>query len=447
MRRTSQQLREDAQRIWWAGVQAVQPQHLLPEYVTVTGDTLCVGDREFDLRSIGRIIIVGAGKAGASMTLALEETLGKEVLQAKKVDGWVNVPADCVQSTRCVHLHAARPAGVNEPTDAGVAGTKEILRLVGSLRSNDLCLCVISGGGSALLPAPVEGLSLQQKVELTRAISARGGSIEQLNAVRRELSEVKGGGLACACRAGHLVTLILSDVLGDDLETIASGPTIIRRPTPQAAVNVLHDLDLLNTPAGQAAQEVLGQVHSLSTESSTRVTNLLIGNNATAVDAAGIEAERLGYSHAMLSATGPEATAEEVAQWLAEMAQTMRGQEGPDCLISGGEPTVKLVPEAERGRGGRNQQLVLSALASLKDWQRLALLSGGTDGEDGPTNAAGAVVNEQIVREARRLGLEAEDYLSRNDAYHFFEPLDALLKTGPTHTNVCDLRVITVSSK
>ena len=177
------------------------------------------------------------------------------------------------------------------------------------------------------------------------------------------------------------------------------------------------------------------------------VTNLLIGNNATAVDAAGMEAEHLGYNHAMISATEPEATAEEVAQHLVEMAQSMRREQKTNCLVSGGEPTVHLAPAAERGLGGRNQQLVLAALCALEDWRHLALLSGGTDGEDGPTDAAGALVNEQIAEAARNQALDAAYYLKRNDAYHFFQQVGGLLQTGPTHTNVCDLRVLVVGEE
>ncbi|NOY29654.1 MAG: DUF4147 domain-containing protein [Planctomycetes bacterium] len=446
MQRSNQQLREDARRIWWAGVQAVQPKNLLPEFVRVEADVLWIDDKSIDLKRIERIAIVGAGKAGASMTLALEEVLGDRLLQEKNVSGWVNVPADCVQQTRKVALHPARPAGRNEPTAEGVAGTQEILRIVGELGPNDLCLCLISGGGSALLPAPIEGLSLATKGKLTREIAARGGTIEQLNAVRRELSDVKGGGLARACRAGQLVTLILSDVLGDDLEMIASGPTVERTPTPELALQVIEQLQLGNCSAGREVAALLRK-HPTNRilPATARVTNLLVGNNATAVDAAGIEAERLGYSHAMISANAPEATAEQVAQHLMELSKSMRSPGEPDCLISGGEPTVRLVPESERGLGGRNQQLALAALAATDDWHGLALLSGGTDGEDGPTDAAGAFVDEQIVQAARDKGLDPADYLRRNDAYHFFESIEGLIKTGPTHTNVCDLRVLTTS--
>ena len=447
MQRSQVQLREDARQIWWAGVQAVQPAQLIPEVVSVEGRTLTLGEHAVDLDSVDRIAVVGAGKAGAGMTLALEASLGEKLLDDNKVTGWVNVPADCVESTRCVTLHAARPAGVNEPRPEGVQGAEEILRLVGQLGPRDLCICLISGGGSALLPAPLEGLSLDDKIALTREISARGGTIEQLNAVRRELSTIKGGGLARACRAGRLVSLILSDVLGDDLEVIASAPTVVRQPTPELAVQVLEELQLADHSAGrevialleQRIRQAFGDV-----DASCEVLNLLIGNNATAVDAAGVEAERRGYSHAMISATESEGAAESVAQHLVEMAKSMRDNDGPDCLISGGEPTVQLADAAERGKGGRNQQLVLAAMSALEDWRGLAFLSGGTDGEDGPTDAAGAIVDEQIAALAKEKRLDLADYLRRNDAYSCFEQLDGLITTGPTHTNVCDLRVITV---
>ena len=455
MRRSPERLREDARRIWWAGVEAVRPARLVPEHFVVEGSTLWIGEREFDLDAIDRIAVVGAGKASGAMVVAVEQVLGEALIQQKKVTGWVNIPADCFEPTRAVRLHPARPAGVNEPTAAGVEGTREILELVAKLGPRDLCLCLISGGGSALLPAPLAGLSLETKVAITREIAACGGNIQQLNTVRRELSEVKGGGLARACRAGQLATLVLSDVLGDDLATIASGPTVPRRPTPEAALAVLADLKLLESVAGQEVARLLQQPRrqpgqqprdkDRSTASNSPPLNLVIGNNATAVDAAGVEAERLGYSHAMLSAAAPEGPAEEVARGLTATAESMRATPGPDCLISGGEPIVHLAPEGERGRGGRCQQLALAALESLPDWTDLALLAGGTDGEDGPTDAAGAVVDERVSATAREQGLDVADYLRHCNAYHFFEQAGGLIKTGPTGTNVCDLRVLCVS--
>lgn len=444
MRRNHKQLREDALQIWQAAVEAVKPHLLIPQFVGVDGDLLLLGDEEFDLRKIERICVVGAGKAGCETSVALEAALGEVVLREKKVSGWVNVPADCVRPTQAVQLYAARPAGVNEPTAEGVAGTNEILQRVSQIGPRDLCICLISGGGSALLPAPADGLDLETKLQLTREIAARGGNITELNTVRRELSRVKGGGLAEACPAGHLVSLILSDVPGDDLATIASGPTVPREPTPLAAVEVLVKLGLDSYPAGMKAIEILNKPR-LQKSSGCRVTNILIGNNATAVDAAGVQAEKLGYSHAMVSAREPEGSVEVVADKLAEMAEQMRVNDGPDCLISGGEPTMTLCDASVRGLGGRNQHLALTMLDKVNDWQGLAFVSGGTDGEDGPTDAAGGFVDEMVAAKATAINLDLDEYLSRNDAYHALERLNTLIKTGPTHTNVGDIRVVTVS--
>jgi glycerate 2-kinase len=446
MPRSPSQLRADVERIWWAGVHAVLPERLIPEQVHVDADSLLVGDDEFDLRHVRRIAVVGAGKASAGMAVALEHSLGAQLLATKQVHGWVNVPTDCIVPTQRIHLHAARPAGVNEPRPEGVAGTNEILNLVSSLGVDDLCFCLISGGGSALLPAPVPGVTLDDKIRLTRALGAAGANIEQLNTVRRALSIVKGGGLARACRAGRMITLIISDVLGVPLDLIASGPTVAANQSPGEALAVLTDLRLTDHPDLAPSVRLLRQRESTGpqTAPTTEVTNLIIGNNAVAVDAAGCEAERLGYSHAMISARRSEGPAEEVGVHLAEMALQMRRDSGPDCLISGGEPTVTLVDESQRGQGGRNQQLALAAVTRLADGEGIALLAAGTDGEDGPTDAAGAVVTPEIIAAARVRLLDANDYLRRNDAYHFFVAAGGLFKTGPTHTNVCDLRVIVV---
>jgi hydroxypyruvate reductase len=218
----------------------------------------------------------------------------------------------------------------------------------------------------------------------------------------------------------------------------------MREPTPDAAIAVIQELDLASHEVGRKAVEILSSRHRKPPELDChcQVTNFVIGNNATAVDAAGVEAERLGYSHAMTCANSPEGPAEAVATKFVEMARAMRGQAEPDCLITGGEPTVRLCNLADRGLGGRNQQLALAALALEPDWRGLALVAGGTDGEDGPTDAAGALVDETVVRRVRELNLDPQAYLRRNDAYHFFQQVGALIKTGPTHTNVCDLRVI-----
>ncbi|HUE71827.1 MAG TPA: DUF4147 domain-containing protein [Pirellulaceae bacterium] len=456
MKRPADQLRRDALAIFQAGVNAVRSDQLVRQNVRIDGDCLIVGDEELPLAEIDRIVVGGAGKAGAGMAAGLEEALGAEILRDKQVTGWLNVPADCVRPLSAIHLHAARPAGINEPTEEGVAGSRRILELVQSLGPRDLCLCLISGGGSALLPLPVEGVSLADKQALTKLLASRGANIRELNTVRKQLSRIKGGGLARACRAGRLISLIISDVLGDPLDVIASGPTVADTATPQEALAVLarfdphQELPVAVYDYLESAELQAGPGHSAPAP--IHISHCIVGNNAVAVDAAGIEAERRGYSHAMNSATSLEGEAEEVGFSHAQMASQMRHKKGPDALITGGEPVVKLAPAEVRGRGGRNQQLVLAALIRLLESQPseanplegLAILSGGTDGEDGPTDAAGAILDASVIARMRELGLDPGSFLVRSDAYSFFEQSGGLIKTGPTHTNVCDLRVVLV---
>jgi glycerate 2-kinase len=448
-------LRADIERIWRAGVAAVMPDRLIRSHVVVDGRWLAIADDAIDLSAVRRIAIVGAGKAAGAMAIALEDVLGPRWLAEKDVTGWVNVPADCLAPTQRIHLHAGRPAGINEPRPEGVQGTQRIRKIVSSLDRADLCLVVLAGGGSALLPAPIQHLSLDEKIRITRLLSAAGANIEQLNTVRQQLSEVKGGNLAYECTAGRLITLAISDVLGDPIDLIASGPTVPTYKTSSVALATLRQLGLAAEPVIQPLLRLLKKHEgrrlceraASAAAPGAETSYVVIGNNAVAVDAAGVEAERLGYSHAMMAAREPEGPAEEVGGHLASMALRMRDEAGPDCLISGGEPTVTLVEESRRGKGGRNQQLALAALTALGDCRQMAFLSAGTDGEDGPTDAAGAFVTEDVVAAAHSQHLGPEDYLARNDAYHFFEQAGGLFLTGPTQTNVCDLRVIAVDRR
>lgn len=454
--RNAAQLRDDTLRIWRAAVDAVDAARLVRAVLSVEGYWLRAGERVFDLRSIRRIAVVGAGKAGAAMAAAIEEVL-QPWAEQKQLSGWVNVPDDCLRPLRYIRLHAARPAGVNEPTAEGVRGAEEILQIVSRLQSSDLCLCLISGGGSALLPAPLPGISLQDKLAVTRILSSAGANIRQLNTVRKQLSRIKGGGLLRACRAGHLVGLIISDVLGDPLDIIASGPTVPDRSTPQEALQILESYGADQGRFPQAVLDVLRrkiQAQSVAypaAQALSAVTNLIIGNNGTAVGAAGAEATRLGYATTVQSTDRLEGPAEEVGQQLAAEAVQMRRRPKPTALVSGGEPVVQLAPPEIRGRGGRNQQLVLAALRALlpHGLQGIVLLSGGTDGEDGPTDAAGAWIDADLPAAARAAGIDhlpaaVDDHLRRNDAYTFFDRVGTLLRTGPTHTNVCDVRVVLV---
>ncbi|MGQ9914907.1 MAG: glycerate kinase type-2 family protein [Thermogutta sp.] len=449
-------LREDAIRIWQAGVEAVQADRLIRRNVRIEGDSLVFG--EFDplpipLASIGRIAVVGAGKAGAGMVAGIESIFGPPWADRFQLSGWVNVPDDCVRPTQRIRLHPARPPGVNEPTTQGVLGTERILSILRSLTPSDLCICLISGGGSALLPYPAPGISLEDKLLVTRLLSGAGANIAELNTVRKALSLVKGGGLLRACRAGWLISLIISDVLGDPLHLIASGPTVPDSVEPNEALSILEKYpELLSALPPRVPAWLRGEGRTtapFSDPGPQQAHHFVIGNNAVAVDAAGLEAERLGYRYACVSSRSLEGPAEEIGVGLAEQAFAMRGPRGRDavdCLISGGEPTVRLAPPEIRGKGGRNQQLALAAVSAL--WQDgargIALLSGGTDGEDGPTDAAGAIVDADVIARAKEWKLDPTAYLERNDAYGFFERTGGLIKTGPTHTNVCDVRVVLV---
>ncbi len=445
-RRSPQQLRDDALAIWQAAVAAVRSDRLVLDNVVVEGDELRIGEETLSLSAIQRIAVVGAGKAGAGMAAGLQQALGERLLHEKQVIGWINVPADCISDLQPIHLHAARPAGKNEPTADGVYGAERILEIASGLGPNDLCLCLISGGGSALLPAPAAGVSLADKQALTRHLSAAGANIQELNTVRKQLSRIKGGGLARTCGAGRLISLVISDVLGDPLEIIASGPTVLDRSSPQDALAVLQKFQALEI-APTATYYLQSRLNATPHSFPNQVTNLIIGNNAVAVDAAGIEAERRGYSHAMFATRELEGAAEDIGFHLASMAMQMAVEPGPDCLITGGEPTVKLAPADVRGKGGRNQQLALAAFCqatSEPTFPGTVILSGGTDGEDGPTDAAGAFFSAEMADRAAQLQLDPWDYLRRNDAYTFFEKVGGLIRTGPTHTNVCDVRVVVV---
>ena len=448
-------LRCDALAIWQAGVAAVQPQRLVPAVLAVEENALRIGDESLLLNSVGRILVVGGGKAGAAMAVAVEQALGDAVCQSKRLTGLVSVPADAVApSPEYIHLHVGRAAGVNEPSPEGVRGADEMLRLVAELKPNDLCLCLISGGGSALLPAPANGVTLADKLALTQRLSAAGANIGQLNTVRKQLSRIKGGRLAAACNAGRMVSLIISDVIGDPLGLIASGPTVPDDTTAQDALAVLDAFELRRSETAPSAiahleRRAAEPPRRESEQKTCRVTNLLIGNLAMAVNAAAAEASRRGYLAATATALKLEGPAEDVGRDLAQQAIVMRGAAGANCLISGGEPTVVLVDPALRGRGGRNQQLALAAGEVLlqANASGCLILSGGTDGEDGPTDAAGAWVDLELMDHATQRGLSPADYLARNDAYTFFDLASGLLRTGATQTNVGDLRVVLVGPR
>ena len=437
------ELRERAKAIWFAAVGAAEPQALLHAAFDDPGLGLRAA-----VENARAIRVVGAGKAGAAMCAGLEDLLADRL---DRVQGVVNVPAEAVRPLRAIRLHAARPAGSNEPTAEGVEGTRQILDLVSQSHRDDIVLCLLSGGGSALLPAPVDGVSLADKQLVTRLLHACGATINEMNAVRKHLSRVKGGQLARAFTGRHLTSLIISDVIGDPLDVIASGPTAADPTTFADALGVLEKYQLTARvpPAVRAYLDrgAAGQEPETLKQLPPNVTNAVIGNNARSLAAAQAKAEELGYRVLNLGSY-IEGETRQVATAFAGVVRSIREQgrplPPPACVLSGGETTVTLADD--HGLGGRNQEFVLAALHKLgkAGMPGVVVLSGGTDGEDGPTDAAGAVADADTLDRAERLGMSAARFLARNDAYSFFEATGDLLKTGLTETNVMDVRVILI---
>lgn len=401
------------------------------------------------LRTAPRIVVVGAGKAGAAMSAAVETALAP---QLDKIEGLVNIPAGSELPLRKIRLHAARPAGSNHPTEAGVQGAEEILRLVRTAGPDDVVLCLLSGGGSALLPAPAPGITLADKREVTKLLHACGATINDMNAVRKHLSAIKGGRLAQAFTGKKLCSLIISDVIGDPLDVIASGPTSADSTTWADAWQVLERYRLLEkTPI--AVRDCLqryraGALPETPKSLPRNVDNIVIGNNVKALAAAEVRARQLGYEVLNLGSC-IEGETRHVAVALAGIVRSIRDQGvplwPPACVLSGGETTVTLA--ANPGKGGRNQEFVLAALHYLgqEGMRRVTILSGGTDGEDGPTDAAGAGAGGAwFANHPGRTSLNMAEFLARNDAYHYFEATGGLLKTGLTQTNVMDVRVMLI---
>jgi hydroxypyruvate reductase/glycerate 2-kinase len=444
-------LRTHARAVWDSAVAAVRPQLLVRAALT---------DRELPLGAAlyraRRILVVGAGKAAAAMSAGVEETLADSL---DRVEGIVNIPAPSPSATSSlpqparIRLHVARPAGTNQPTSEGVAGARQILDLVSHAGPDDVCLCLISGGGSALLPAPAEGLTLEDKQAVTLLLHACGATINEMNCVRKHLSAVKGGRLAQAFTGRALFSLIISDVIGDPLDVIASGPTAADPTTFADALAVLHKYHLeARAPAAvrrHLERGAAGELPETLKALPANVHNCIIGNNARALAAAQARARELGYPVLNLGSF-LEGETRHVAVALAGIVRSIRADRlplaPPCCLLAGGETTVTLAKD--HGQGGRNQEFVLAAAAKLGE-EGLAdtvILSGGTDGEDGPTDAAGAVADARTLRRAAERGLSPPAFLERNDAYHFFAATGDLLRTGLTQTNVMDVRVILVGA-
>jgi len=437
--------REDALAIWHAAVAAADPFEAVRSFLS------CADSPAARVATDGgRVLVCGGGKAGSSMAAAVEAALAGML---DRVGGLVNVPGGTERALERIRTRAARPAGSNHPTAEGVAAVEEQLALAASSTPDDLAVCLLSGGGSALMPCPAEGVSLEDKQAVTRLLHACGATIDEMNCVRKHLSRVKGGRLAqaFAARGCEVVSLIVSDVVGDPLDVIASGPTAADPTTFADALAVLERFGLTErTPAAVLShlrRGAAGEVAETLKEVPPGVRNVILANNSRSLASAAAEAQRRGYRVVNLGSF-LEGETRQLALALAGVVRSLR-RDGvpappPVCLLSGGETTVTL--GREPGKGGRNQEFVLGVLAKLGESEMadVVVLSGGTDGEDGPTDAAGAVADRGVLRRARALGLSLADHLDRHDAYPFFDAAGGLMKTGLTGTNVMDVRVILV---
>ena len=422
----------DVAAVLHAAVAAADPDAAVRRHLQRTGSLLTVGTQRYDLEQFDRVLVLAVGKAAPPMArAALDVTAGQVsagLVISKADDG--GLPPDVGPLPV---IAAAHPV----PDERSLRAGRRAMELLEGAGEHDLVLALLSGGGSALITWPQDGLALDDIRSLTQALLASGATINEVNALRRRCDRVKGGGLLRAAYPATVAVLVLSDVIGDDLAAIASGPFVPDRE-PVDTLAVVERYGLRSRLPGH----ILHLLESLSPPSlpahAARVHHTIIANVKAAAEGAAAEARARGVEAEVLTTTlGGEArdAGRDLARWLVASADRPR----PFCLIAGGETTVTLRGD---GLGGRNQELALAAVETLAGHHDLLLVALATDGGDGPTGAAGAVVSGETLSRGQALGLDPQAFLLRNDAYHYFEPLGDLLKPGPTETNVNDLALL-----
>lgn len=418
---------------------------IIRDKVSVNGVELKIGDLRFNLETFKNLYVLGGGKASGAMAEALEEILGERI-----TDGIINIPKGTknLYSTRRIVLHeASHPV----PDEDGVLGTRKILELAEKAGENDLIICLISGGGSSLMPQPRDGVSLEDKKKITNDLLRCGATINEINAVRKHISDFKGGWLAKKAYPATVVSLLLSDVVGDPLDVIASGPTVPDTTTFGDAISILKKYNIWEKVPSSIQNLLLDGTRGVEPETPKKgdkvfekVHNLVIGSNRAACLAAKDELERNSVKTLFLTSY-MEGEAREVGTFLGtlirEIVNSGNPLSRPCALISGGETTVTVVG---KGKGGRNQELALAASLKIKGLDGGVLASVNTDGVDGPTDAAGAIVDGYTIKRAEEKNLDPIEFLLNNDSYTFFSKLGDLIFTGPTGTNVTDIAVIVV---
>jgi len=439
--KTIERMREDATAIFYAGLQAVEPGVAVKNFCRRENNSLLVGNRVYDLARFNNLFVVGAGKASAAMASAIEDLVGDRI-----TSGIINVKYEHVTDLRHIEL---REAGHPVPDENGESGSHAILKLVADAGEKDLVLCLMSGGGSALLPLPADGLSLKDKQETIKVLLSCGATIHEINAIRKHTSKMKGGRLARAVYPASLVFLILSDVVGDNLDVIASGPTVPDSSTFSECREILKKYNIIDRLPETVVRQIdagtsgeIPETPKTGDPAFETTRNLIVASNFEAITAAKVKAEHLGY-HTVILSSMIEGETKHVAHVHGaigrEIIRSGNPVPAPACILSGGETTVTITG---KGLGGRCQEFALAAAMDISGSDNIVILSGGTDGTDGPTDAAGAVADSYTITRAADMGLDPRHYLSDNDSYHFFENLGDLFKTGPTNTNVMDLRIV-----
>ena len=436
-------MRQDCVDIFYQGLAAVDPVTCIHNCCILDNGVFRVNNRAYPLDRFEKIIVLGAGKAGASMGRAMEEILGDRI-----TSGLIIVKTGhTTPLNRITLVEAAHPV----PDEKGVQGAQKLLDLACQADEKTLVICLLSGGGSALMTFPAKGLTLSDKQETTKALLGSGAAIHDINTIRKHLSGIKGGLLAKAVYPATLVCLVLSDVVGDDPDIIASGPCTADPGTYGQCLDIIRERGIGQRVPGSVlrhlengSQGLIPETPKQGDKAFERVTHTIIASNIKSLEAALEKAESLGY-HSLILSSLVEGETRDVAAFHAAIAKqvlaTGHPVNPPACLLSGGETTVTI---KGKGKGGRNQEFALAAALKIKGKDAIVILSAGTDGTDGPTEAAGAVVDHTTIQRAWDVGLKPEEYLEDNNAFVFFDRLSDLFITGPTHTNVMDLRIMLI---
>jgi len=437
-------LRADAREIFAAGIESADPFPAVVKTLDVENDALRAGACTYDLSSIQNIFVAGGGKAAARMALALEASLGGRIAGGVIVVKYGHQ----LQLAKIDVIEAGHPI----PDEAGLNGARRIMELARRCRDRDLLFFLASGGGSALLPCPAEGLSLGDKQRTTEVLLKSGASIKEVNAVRKHISQIKGGRLAQMAAPARLVSLILSDVINDSPEDIASGPTAPDSSTYGDCATILRRYENGGRiPAGvidllqRGAKGQIPETPKPGDAAFEKVQNIIIASNRSALIAAQQRAQTLGYKTLVFSNSldgESRIVAGAHSILVKEILRENRPVSRPACLIAGGETTVTVCGD---GVGGRNQEFCLAAAMAIDGLDGVVVLSGGTDGTDGPTDAAGGIVDGTTIARGRSQKIDAGIHLARNDSYHFLKATGDLLITGPTLTNVMDLQITLIA--